>query len=176
MPGKDIPEKKRFSACQIGFLKLNYCKTQKESRTMKQTFLYFILFSFILLLTGCSLFREQGPAPVTPPFTLPRSDGQKTLTPELLTEKMTDKLSMGIVTKNLAGLGIQSIPAASIKNGEMRLLAAAAVKLASTGLIHFTNSPRAPHFKSRLTPKGWQVTLETPFPKKILLQEEILFR
>ena len=138
---------------------------------MKRSLLLFPALLLSGLLTGCCLFKEDGPPPVTPPYTLPDSSPEK-ITDSLLKEKMVDLLSMGMVTNGLAGRSIRKIQAHR-GNREMELLASVAEKLAATGLITLSNSPKAPFFRSKITPESWQVTLEQPFPRIVLLRRAI---
>lgn len=174
--GKDIPEKKRFSSCQNGFLKLHYLsKPVKRKFYMKRPLLYLLSVFLPGVLAGCTLFRQEGPPPVTPPYRLPGSAGKQALTPELLQAKMVDMLSMGIVTNNLAGRRFQKIRNPE-GDREKQLLSSVSEKLAATGLIQLSTSPRDPYFTSRISRKSWQVTLEETFPRRTLLKKEILFQ
>ena len=138
-------------------------------------FLLFLLAALFPMLSGCFFFTDEGPAPETPPFQIPVSGKNEKMTVSQLTDKMTDKLSIGIVSRNLAGKSFQKIKILPGK-GETELLAITARKLAASGLIFFTDSPKALYFTTGMDENSWRISIESPFPKMLLLKEEISFR
>ena len=135
----------------------------------------FFLFLSLHILSGCCFFTEEGPAPETPPFRIPDSGKKEKMTISQLTDKMTDKLSISIVSRNLTGKNFRKVRIIPGK-GETELLAITARKLAASGLIFFTDSPNALFFTTGMDENSWYISIESPFPKMLLLKEEIFFR